>query len=300
MAELTVIGLRVVREVARRRSISAAAEHLGYTQSAVSRQVAQMERAAGTPLFTRHPRGVTPTPPCEVLLRRGGRILAELQAAAAELREAEQAPVVRLTIGAVSTAMAALVPAALVGFERDHPGASVRLREGLTPSLLRGVATGRVDVAVVPKPDDVPAGVRVSPLLDDPLFVLVSADHPLAGTGSVTPAQLADHRWIAGSADPAAGLLGAWGPSRGETRVAHVARDWVAKIGLVAAGAGVAIAPGLMLPALPASVVPLRLEDPDARRPTVLALAERRPSGDAVVLDALVGALESAAAHETA
>ena len=297
MAAFTVSGLRVVTEVARTGSFSAAAERLGYTQSAVSRQVALMERAAGAPLFTRHPRGVSATDAGELLLRRAARVLAELDAAAADLREADRTPAVRLGLGAVSSAMAALVPTAVRAFARREPAVRVRLREGLGASLLRAVATERIDVAVVPEPPKLVAGVSLRPLLDDRLYVLVAADHPLAREPAVTAAQLASASWVAGSSDPGSSLLGAWSDGDRPPAVTHVARDWVAKIGLVAAGAGVTVAPGLLVPALPTTVRAVAIEHPRARRPTVLAVNVARERSGPHELRGLVDALTTAAAR---
>src|SRR4051812_21832147 len=85
MAEMTLVGLRVVLEVARQGSFSAAAVALGYTQSAVSRQVGAMESAAGTSLFERLARGVRPTAAGEVVSRRAARILGEVDGALEEV-----------------------------------------------------------------------------------------------------------------------------------------------------------------------------------------------------------------------
>src|SRR5260221_185779 len=85
MSELTLAGLRVVLEVARTGAFSAAAERLEYTQSAVSRQVAVTEKAAGAPLFERHARGVRLTAAGEVLVRHAGKVLNGVAAASQEL-----------------------------------------------------------------------------------------------------------------------------------------------------------------------------------------------------------------------
>src|SRR2546429_7991188 len=85
MSELTLVGLRVVLEVARTGSFSAAAERLEYTQSAVSRQVAVTENAAGAPLFERRARGVRLTAAGEVLVRHAGKVLDGVAAASPEL-----------------------------------------------------------------------------------------------------------------------------------------------------------------------------------------------------------------------
>ena len=100
MSELTLAGLRVVQEVAARGSFTAAADALGYTQSAVSRQVAAMERAAGARLFERLARGVRPTSAGKVLLRHGGQLLERVDAATLELGGLRDRLEGRLAVGA--------------------------------------------------------------------------------------------------------------------------------------------------------------------------------------------------------
>lgn len=280
MSEFTVLGLRVVREAARHGSFSVAAERLGYTQSAVSRQIALMEQAAGQPLFERQARGVRPTDAGRVVLRHADAVLAELQATRHDLRDLRPGPAARLRVGAFSTATAALVPRAVAALAHGAPQVRVSLREGVTPSLLTSVARGRLDVAVVVRPATAVPGVDVVPLLDDPLLVALPLAHPLAGRASVTPDELRGERWIAGSTEPGSTLLGAWTDATWTPEIAFVARDWVAKLGLVAAGLGVTMVPGLAVPALPASLAVVRLDHPAAVRVTVAAHrpdAEPRP-----------------------
>src|SRR3954451_7607495 len=117
MADLNVTGLRVLREVAAQGLVTAAARTLGYTQSAVSRQVGALEAAAGTPLFDRTARGVRLTAPGESLLGRARTVLDELDAAQRELAGMAELATGRLGVGAFPTAMAALVPRALAGFQ---------------------------------------------------------------------------------------------------------------------------------------------------------------------------------------
>src|SRR5215211_3602197 len=120
MPDLSVTGLRVLREVAATGSFSAAAVALGYTQSAVSRQVAALEAAAGRQLFERRHDGARLTPAGGRLLARAATVLAELDAARRELDGlATAAGAVRL--GAFPSAGAALVPAALGGLVRTRP-----------------------------------------------------------------------------------------------------------------------------------------------------------------------------------
>ncbi|MBW8485619.1 LysR family transcriptional regulator [Actinomadura parmotrematis] len=273
MSEFTVLGLRVVREAARLGSFSLAAEHLGYTQSAVSRQIALMEQAAGRPLFERQARGVRATEAGRLVVRHAEAVLGELRTARQGLADLDGRPPGRLRVGAVATAMAALVPRAIATLAEREPGTEVPLREGPTIRLLAALAGGRLDLAVVPPPARPPAGVSLAPLLDDPLLVAVALDHPLAGAGAVRPAELRAERWITGSTDPGTTLLGAWTGGEWEPRVAFTARDWVAKLGLAAAGLGVTVVPGLAVPALPPTVAVVRIDDPLAVRP--LAAARR-------------------------
>lgn len=294
MTGFTVVGLQVVREAARHGSFSTAAERLGYTQSAVSRQIALMEQAAGRALFVRHARGVEPTEAGWGLIRRAEAALGELDAARQDLRDLGARPPGRLRLGAFSTAMAALVPRAISTFARTEPQARVPLREGTSPRLLTAVARDRLDLAVVTAPPDPPDGVEMVQLLDDPLLVAVAPDHALARQTSVTTAALRNERWIAGSAEPGTTLLGAWTGSSWRPDIAFVARDWVAKLGLVSAGLGITVVPGLAVPTLPPTVAVVHIDDPTAVRPT--AVAYRSGASDDRLRRRFTEALRDAAA----
>ncbi|MEU1210052.1 LysR family transcriptional regulator [Nocardia sp. NPDC005825] len=285
MGEFTVTGLRVVREAARSGSFTRAAERLGYTQSAVSRQITLMERAAGAPLFDRRARGVHPTDAGRIVLRHADTVLDAIAAAGDELRH--PLPAGRIRVGAFSTAMAALVPGAIAGVAARNPGVRVHLREGATPSLLTALIKRRIDLAVLSGRPDHPEDLNVEPLLDDSLFVAVHAAHRLAGRVSVPIAELRAEAWIAGSADPGDTLLGAWSGPAWQPRVAHTARDWVAKLGLVAAGLGITVVPGLVVSALPTRISVVRIDDPAARRPTVLAYRRAATAPDHPMIEAL-------------
>jgi DNA-binding transcriptional LysR family regulator len=310
MADFTVVGLRVVREAARQRSFSTAAERLGYTQSAVSRQIALMERAAGRALFERRARGVALTDAGRVLVRHADAMLDELRAARSELRNLGDHPPARLRVGAFSTAMATLVPRAIAALARHQPRTRVTLREAVSPRLHAPVARGHLDLAVVTVsvppptevtvPDSVPAGIVASdptaagitliPLADDPLLVALPPGHPLTGRPSVTTAALRHERWIVGSTEPGTPLLGAWTGAAWQPDIAFVARDWVAKIGLVAAGLGVTVVPGLAVPMLPPGVAVTRIDHAAAMRTIAVAVPhDRRP-------DTFIEALHDAAA----
>jgi DNA-binding transcriptional LysR family regulator len=271
MSDFTVLGLRVVREAARQGSFSMAAERLGYTQSAVSRQIALMEQAAGQALFERQARGVRLTEAGRTVVRRAEAVLGELHAIRQDLLDVGARPAGRLRVGSFSTAMAALVPRAIAAFTGREPRTRVPIREDASAGLLLSVVRGRLDIAVVTPPRQPPAGVELIPLLDDPLFVAVAPGHPLAGRASVTGARLRDERWITGSSQRDATLLGAWTDASWQPDIAFVARDWVAKLGLVSAGLGITVVPGLAVPAIPPTIAIVRIDHPAAVRATAVA-----------------------------
>lgn len=295
MADFSVVGLRVVQEVARRGSLTAAAGRLGYTQSAVSRQVALMEQVAGRPLFERHARGVRLTDAGEIVVRHASAVLAELEATRQRLDDLTARPRGRLRIGAFSTALSALVPRAIAAFSAHEPRAEVVLREDLSPSLIARAADSRLDLAIVTPSPEMPAGLDITTLLEDPLLIAMSRDHPLAGKRSVTADALRDERWIAGSTRASSTLLGAWRDSPWEPHIAYVARDWTAKLGLAAAGLGITVVPGLAVPVLPPDLAVVRIDHPAATRTTAMvARAGLPPDPDR---DAVCEAFHDAAAE---
>jgi DNA-binding transcriptional LysR family regulator len=277
MTDLSVAGLRVVREVARRGSLTTAAERLGYTQSAVSRQVALMERAAGESLFERHPRGVWLTDAGQIVVRHADAVLAELEATHQDLEDLAVRPRGRVRVGAFSTALGALVPRAIAAFSSRAPRPEVVLHEGTSPSLIARVADGRLDLAVVTPSPELSAGLDVATLIEDPLLVAVSRDHPLAGRTSVPADALREERWIAASTRARSTLLGAWTGSAWQPEIAYLARDWTAKLGLAAAGLGITVVPGLAVPTLPLSLAVIRIDHPEATRRTAMVAPSDAP-----------------------
>jgi DNA-binding transcriptional LysR family regulator len=281
MAELALNGFRILREVAARGSFTAAAESLGYTQSAVSRQVAGLESAAGTPLFERAARGVRLTDAGAALLRRAETVLDEVDAAQRELEGMSQLATGRLRVGAFPTAVAALLPRALKAFRDTHPGVDVSLREGGTSSQIRRLTSGSAEaalVSVLPQ-RQAPRGRRVTleHLMDDPLLLAVGLNHPLARRRTVNLDDLASERWIAGSEQASDAMLGAWQWAEWQPKVELVAKEWTAKLGLVAAGLGITVVPGLAADAVRPDVALVRVR---SERPVSRAVLLARRADD--------------------
>lgn len=285
---MTVTGMRVVHEVGARQSFTAAARALGYTQSAVSRQVSLMEQAVGAELFDRLPRGVRPTARGALLIRHIGSILERIDSAVLELEELGEPLSEQIAVGAFPTALAVLVPRALARMRGEHPGLTVRIREGGTAAQLRRVRAGRIEVAVIAVGGGLEydlGDLELDLLMHGTPRLIVSAGHRLAARSWVNVGELRDETWIVGEADRSGPQFGPWPTLEHAVSVAHSLRDWTARLGLVAAGLGVAVIPSLLVPALPPQVRALRVEDPRPFRREVLAatLPGRSPSARAVV-----------------
>lgn len=297
MTDLTLTGLRVVLEVARTGSFSATAERLGYTQSAVSRQVAVAEKAAGMPLFERHARGTRPTPAGEALARRAGKVLDEITAATQELAGMRDRLAGRLVVSGFPTATAALLPRAIARLTGVHPALQVQLTEASTPAQLAAMRRGRTEVATIATGDGLPDydldGLRLTALRSARgAGVAVAESHPFAARERIEPDELADQGWVIGPRSGDAPEFGVW-PGIAEPRITFTARDWPTRLGLVAAGLGIALVPGIAAQAVPRDVrwIPIHDNTGGLRR-EVWAATNNNPSAAAA---AMIHALEEEA-----
>ncbi|WP_330273966.1 LysR family transcriptional regulator [Lentzea sp. NBC_00516] len=271
LADASLVALRVFREVAERGSLTAAAAALGYTQSAVSRQIAALERSAGVPLLERRHDGVRLTAAGRLVLRRAAVVVDQVDAGARELAGLpEDMSTVRL--GWFATAGAWLLPQALTALGRTHPSITVVTREGSTPALVRALRAGTVDIALISSappfraPDDEIPALEVDTLVERSLRVAVPSMHPLARNDFIDVEDLRGQRWIAGPGDP--WVMGVWPGLDERPVVAHTARDWLAKLQLVAAGLGITTIPTSLSEVVPAGVriLPVRGGPAEQRR----------------------------------
>jgi DNA-binding transcriptional LysR family regulator len=242
--ELSSGLLRVFVEVARLGSFTAAGTRLGYTQSAISRQISALEDEAGTPLFDRLPRGVRPTEPGRRLLLHAEAVLDRLEAARRELADLRELATGRLRVGAFATADASLVPKAIAAFRAACPAVVVTLTEMYTPGLVGRLRDGELDVAIL-SGDGPFEGLDLRKLCDDTMLVALPAGHRLARRRRVRLIDLADEEWIAGSDRPEQTLISSCLAHGFRPRIGFVARDWLAKQGFVAAGVGITLIPSI-------------------------------------------------------
>ncbi|MEV1081150.1 LysR family transcriptional regulator [Streptomyces sp. NPDC050211] len=282
--DVSLTALRVFRAVTEQGTFTAAAASLGYTQSAVSRQIAAIERAAGAELLERRREGVRLTAAGRLVMRHATTVLDEIEATARELSGLPgQAGTVRL--GWFPSAGAVLLPRALTALHRTDPTLHVVGREGSTPALIRALRAGSLDLALLASappfrpPDTQTPPLALQTLTERALRLAVPAAHVLARGDFVDVADLRGQRWIAGSTSGEDRLMGVWPGLDERPEIAHTARDWLTKLHLVAAGFGLTTVPAALARAAPPGVriLPVR-GGPQEQRRLLLARLPHPPT----------------------
>src|SRR4051812_15082748 len=285
--------LATFREIAIRGSFSEAATALGYTQPAVSQHVARLEKALGTRLLERDPRGVRPTAPGEVLLAHATALLDAARLADEAVRRAAGADRARVRIGAFPSAAAGLVPDATRELRARRPDAQVDLRVLEPDDALDELEAGRLDVATLTVSHLTPAlpraGVDHLPVCEDPFLVTLAPEHPLARQASIALGDLREEPWlitaVGGTCADATVVLAACRDAGFEPDVRLSSDDYPALQGMAAAGVGVALIPALATATVRRDVVvrPVRGRAPARRIVAAVRAGERDPLVDHAV-----------------
>jgi DNA-binding transcriptional LysR family regulator len=249
---LGVWRLQLLREVARRGTIRAAAEALSITPSAVSQQLRVLEGEAGVPLLEPHGRHVRLTAAGEMLVRHADAITTAIESAESDLAASRNEIAGTLRVAAFPTAARALLPPVIAQLGRAHPRLRILLRDLETDESLAALRLDGVDVAVLDEYDDVTRirepGLELIPLLSDPLYLALPPDL-VPGTDHPSLADVAAAPWIMDT--EASSIHGAVRRhclrSGFEPHVRSNCRDYSVIIALVEAGLGVAVLPGLAL-----------------------------------------------------
>lgn len=294
---LNVGRLRVLVEVARQGSFSAAADALSYTQSAVSQQIATLEAETGMTMLERGPRGVRLTSAGEALVEHAEGILARLGAAEDELAAIAGLRAGRLKMASFPTAGATLMPLAIARFRARHPDVELTLAEGEPEEIAPRLRAGELDLALLFEFDPAGAGAsdgdgwaglaRVE-LLEDPLFLALPADHPFAQREDLRLSDLSAEAWVQTSAaSPCARYVVRSCHAAGfEPNVAFESDDYQTVQGLVAAGVGVALIPELALSVVREDVAIRELAPPSPVRKVLAAApneARLNPAAPAMI-----------------
>jgi DNA-binding transcriptional LysR family regulator len=250
---LNVNRLRILIEVASRGSFSAAAEALSYTQSAVSQQVAALEAETGVTLLERLPRGVRLTPAGEVLLTYAEGIVARLHAAEAEMAAIAGLRGGQLRMASFPTAGATLMPLAIAIFRAQHPEVELTLAEGEPEEMAPRMSAGEFDIALLFEfegtSQSLGGDLSRLELFEDPMFLALPADHPLANRRTLRLENLRAEAWIQTSVSSpcAQHVVRSCHAAGFEPIVSFESDDYQTVQGLVAAGVGVALIPKLAL-----------------------------------------------------
>jgi DNA-binding transcriptional LysR family regulator len=283
---LGVWRLQLLREVARRGTIRAAAAAMSITPSAVSQQLKLLEAEAGVALLEHHGRHVRLTEAGEALVRHADALSASLAAAESELATFREGVLGTLRVAAFPTAARALLPSAIASLGARHPGLRVNLRDLETSESLVALAHDEVDIAVVDEYDEVSrlreGDIDLLPLLRDGIHVAVPGARSAAvvpdGAAALPLTALREEAWIMDTESSSIhqAVLRACRRAGFQPNVRAYCKDYSVIIALVEAGLGVAMLPGLALRDRPIRAVVLPVDPPLERSVLVAVKPERR------------------------
>jgi DNA-binding transcriptional LysR family regulator len=292
---LDVKRLRIFREVAERGSFSAAADAMYLTQSAISQQVAALERETGAKLIQRNRNGLKLTDAGLSLVSHADAVIARLEEAERELADIAGLRGGRLRVVSFPTAGATLAARAVGQFCKRHPQVELVLTEAEPEVALPALRRGDYDLALVydfeyvPLPDD--RDLELEALLEERMQVALPKGHPLAAREEIGLEQLSEETWICGGSPCSCGenVKRTCRVAGFEPRVGFESDDYQVHMALVAGGLAVSMMPDTLLTGRHPSlrfldVVP----EPPVRRIWAATLpADLRPPTAEVMLDIL-------------
>lgn len=281
---LDVRRLRVLREVVAHGSFSAAAESLHLSQSAVSQQVAALEREVGMALLERTTAGPKLTTAGEALMEHASAVIVRLEEAERELAEIAGLEGGRLRVVSFPTASATLMTRAMSEFRRRFPQVDLEFAEDEPEDSFPALRRGDFDIAVVfdypAYPVEFGRDAVAEMIFEEPMRVALPPGHPLASADAVDLADLADEDWLCGAKPSSCRLqvIGACRSAGFEPTISFQSEDYEVLKALVAEGLGVTILPELagdhpgivlrdLLPEAPIRRVWAVTREPESRSP---------------------------------
>ena len=290
--------LRVLSEVARQRSFSAAADTLYLSQSAVSQQVATLEKEVGLDLLERTTNGPKLTDAGQVLVTHADAAIARLEEAEHEVAAIAGLEGGELRIASFPTASVGLLTDALSEFRSTHPNVELKVTEAEPEESLPLLRAAEIDLAIVFDYSTLPEDggdrdVERTLLLSESMYVALPRDHPLAKSKRVPLAKLADEAWLRGVGSSSCGevIVQACRDAGFEPRIAFESDEYQVLEGYVAAGLGFTLLPDLALPTLHRDLV-VRPTEPEAPERRVWA-ATRAKGARSLASEAMVANLTS-------
>jgi DNA-binding transcriptional LysR family regulator len=250
--------LRVLKAVSDHGSFSAAADALSYSQPAISQQIAALEKRAGTTLVDRGSRGVRLTDAGRALVDHAEVVIARLAAAEAELEAIAGIRGGRVRLASFPTAGASVLPPAVAEFNSRHPEVELSFVEREPEEAAQMLRAAELEIAIVFEYDKLNPteferfyeGIELHPLVDDPMYLALPRDHPLGRKSRVRLQDVAEETWIqetgshswCGSFHEAVCAKAGFSPN-----VGFRSDDYNVVQGLIAAGVGISLLPGLAL-----------------------------------------------------
>jgi DNA-binding transcriptional LysR family regulator len=247
---LDVKRLRVLREVGLRGSFSAGAQALGYTQPAVSRQVALLERETGATLIERRPGGVRLTDAGELLVSHADAVLTRLRDAEEQLNELLSMRAGKLRLSTLTSAAATIVPLAITEFRRRLPDVELSVSLADPSSVLPLLRAGEVDLALCNDASHLELpGLDGVVLFEEPMFVALPRQHRLTGRKRLRLSELSGERWMLATAHTCPDcnrFVRACHAAGFDPDIAFHNDDYTAVLGFVGAGVGLAPVPEMV------------------------------------------------------
>jgi DNA-binding transcriptional LysR family regulator len=236
--------LRLVAAIADSGSLTRAAAQIHLAPSSASHRLTQLEAALGVALFSRHARGLTPTPAGESLLRHARQVFAQLEQMHADLAPYASGLNSQVTVFANTNAINCFLPEDLGDFLREQPRLRVSLEEQPSPAIIQAVAAGQVEIGVIAA-ESAPNELETRPYRRDRLVLVVPASHPLAGEREIAFASVLHEPFVclhAGSAIHTF-MMNAAAQLGGRLDVRIQVRSFNAVCRMVAAGVGIGMVP---------------------------------------------------------
>ncbi|MEU2516764.1 LysR family transcriptional regulator [Streptomyces syringium] len=294
---IDVQRLRTLREVARSGSFNKAAAALLLTPSAVSQQIAALERTLGAQVVERSTRGVSLTEPGRLLVEAAEAISAELSHAREQIDRLATGRT-KLTVATFTSGGHRLLPPVLTHFVAEHPEVELTVLQKEPEHSLPLVREGRADIALAyhfdgplpVRPGD-RSGLDWVPLMDDPMSAVLPVGHRLAGRTSLDLAELVRERWVMGCMKAQA-FMHRYAERAGYgLRVSAATTDFFFAQTLVAAGVGVSLIPRIALDPSVTGAVVIPIDPPRPARYIGVATASRHRARPQPHVEALLAAL---------
>lgn len=239
------------------KSLTSAAEQLGYTQPGISHMILSLERQMGFPLLVRKKSGVTPTADAKKLIPAMQQIVNGEQKLQDTVRDINGIKTGTVRIGSYYSILMNWMPDILKNFNRQYPGIEIQLLEGDHGDIMQWLTSLDVDIALFSPP--VPDGYEFIPLAEDPIFAVLPASHPYSKAEKIEAAALMDSPFIIPGIGVDEEFRRVVNGENLSPQVRYRVKGDAVMLNMIAKGLGVSFMANLLLSDLPKGVVKIPL-----------------------------------------